>query len=147
MRLSNTSDGRARSGRSTIIDKEYSDYQKLAEAIGLPLDDGHPTGGFSRERDWFYRSRGRDVAPGGRWLVTLAFADTADATSLNPDPQTPASSWLIAYEIDSGDHKTGRTILLAGPWNLHTDKVLHAEYPLSDPDLDDLVSWLREREM
>ena len=146
MRLSNTSDGRARSGRSTIIDKEYSDYQKLAEAIGLPLDDGHPTGGFSRERDWFYRSRGRDVAPGGLWLVTLAFADTADATSLSPDPQAPESGWLIAYEIASSA-KTGRAILLAGPWNLYTDKVLYAECPLADPDLDDLVSWLRERGM
>ena len=146
MRFSNTSNDGARSGRSTIIDKEFSNHRELAEAIGLPLTEGHLGVGFSRERDWFFNSRGRNVTPGGRWLVTLAFADTADATSLSPDPQAPESGWLIAHEIASSA-KTGRAILLAGPWNLHTDKVLYAECPLADPDLDELANWLRERGM
>lgn len=145
MRFSNTSDDRAGDGESTIIDKEYSDYRPLAGELGLPLAEGHPTGGFSRERDWFFNAKGRNVHPGGRWLVTLAHAGTSDAASIDPDPKAPASGWLIAYEIDPDDRKTNRAIVLAGPWNLHTDKTLNGECPLSDPDLDDLLNWLRTR--
>ncbi|HIW67863.1 MAG TPA: hypothetical protein H9878_06985 [Candidatus Dietzia merdigallinarum] len=145
MRFSNTSNAHAGDGGSTIIDKEFNDYRVMAEEFGIPLAPDRPTGGFSRERDWFFNAEGRDVHPRGRWLVTLAHADTDDAASLHPDPQAPASGWLIAYEIDSDDRKTNRVIALAGPWTLHTDKVLHSECPLSDPDLDELLSWLRSR--
>lgn len=145
MGFSNTSEDRAGGGRSTIIDKEYSDYRGLAEELGLELNDGHPTGGLSRERDWFFNAQGRDVHPGGRWLVTLAHSDPGGASLTDPDPEAPAAGWLIAYEIDPDDRKTNRAIVIAGPWNLHTDKTLFAECPLSDPDLDELVNWLRER--
>ena len=123
MRFSNTSNTQAGDGGSTILDKEVNDYRAIAEEIGLALAEGNPTGGFSSERDWFSNAKGRDIHPRGRWLVTLAHAE-ADTALLDPDPQAPASGWLIAYEIDPYDSKTNRVIILAGPWNLHTDKVL-----------------------
>lgn len=135
MRSNNTSHDRAGNGHSTIIDKDYPDYRPLAAQLGLSLADGPPSGGFSHERDWFYNSSGRNVATGGRWLVTLAHSDSDNVASTAPDPGAPATGWLIAYEIDRGDSKTGRVIVLAGPWTLHTDQVLHAECPLSDPNL------------
>lgn len=142
MRFSNTSNDRAGSGRSTVIDKEYSDYRTLTEELELGLAGGHLSGGFATERDWFPEASGRNVHANGRWLVTLA---TSEAPAVTPDPDAPAAGWLIALEIDHYDHHTNRAIVLAGPWNLHTDKVLYAECPLANPDLDDLLSWLRER--
>lgn len=143
MRFSNTSDDRAGNGRRTIIDEEYSDYRVLANELGLGLNDGHPTSGFSRERDWFFNAKGRNVHPGGRWLVTLAHSDPAGVSLTDPDPEAPATGWLLAYEINPDDRKTNRVLVLAGPWNLHTDKALFAKCPLSDPDLDELMNWFR----
>lgn len=129
---------------STVVDMEHADYRALARVLGLTLDTAGPTGGFTNERDWFYYAKGRGAPAGGRWLVTLAYPDSMRSSVLLGPPDQPQGGWLVAYEIDHDDKKTNRIIVLAGPWDLRTDGELHDRCRLVDPDLDDLVGWLRD---
>lgn len=127
-----------------IIDREYADYRNIAPIYGLDLDTDHPTGGFRFESDWYFDLAGRGLDPTfgmGRWLVTYASPKQA---RLNGDPDEVATGWLIAYAIDRHDAKTGRCVVIAGPWNSATDDRLQRQSPRQDDTtLDGLIDWLR----
>ena len=133
---------------ATIIDREYVDYRDIAPIYGLDLDTDHPTGGFQFESDWYFNLAGRGLNPGvgpgtgtGRWLVTYASPKQA---RLNGDPDEFATGWLSAYAIDRHDAKTGRCVVIAGPWNSATDDRLQRQSPREDDTtLDGLIDWLR----
>ncbi|GFG83264.1 hypothetical protein MPRG_65400 [Mycobacterium paragordonae] len=56
----------------------------------------------------------------------------------------PDYGWLIAYAIDCHDAKTGRCVVIAGPWDSATDDRLQcASPPEDDTSLDGLIDWLR----
>src|SRR5437588_4913967 len=107
-----------------VVDREYPDYRELANVYGLPLDLKHPTSGFRYESDWYFHLSGRGLDPDlftARWLVTFASRNDPD---LARRPDAPPNGWLIAYAIDRNDTKTGRCVVLAGPWNTATDERL-----------------------
>ncbi|WP_396917949.1 helix-turn-helix transcriptional regulator [Mycolicibacterium sp.] len=130
-----------------IVDREYADYRELVQVYGLPLDTEHPTGGFRFESDWYFRLSGRDLDPDlgiGRWLVT--FASRNDPVGAARRPDAAPNGWLIAYAIDGDNRKTGRCVVLAGPWNKATEERLFPQRPTeAESSLDDVINWLRDQ--
>lgn len=126
---------------------DFPDYRVLAPLLGLRLDATSPTGGFKEESDWYYHVGGygapTGAGPRARWLVTYA-ASTRGAG----DPDAPADGWLVAFYFNEHDEKTGRCLLLAGPWNRHKDSTLfnHQTRPTgpgNDVTIEQLLEWLR----
>jgi hypothetical protein len=137
--------------RMTIVDREYTDYRQIATTYGVTLDTEWPTGAFTAESDWYFRASGRGVPCGAgrrpRWLVTYASPQRRHTLIGGDDPEGKADGWLIAYEIDRDDKKTGRCLVIAGPWNRYTDDRLCAIRPKGDVTVEDLIAWLRSQQV
>ena len=76
----------------------------------------------------------------------------AGVPSISPD--TEADGWLVAFAIDPDGQRTGRCLVLAGPWTMQQDqRALHQAqaqvwWPrrLEDegqPDVEALAAWAR----
>jgi len=138
---------------------EFPDLQSLSTRLGLSLTDD---GDFASEADWgIYRGGGLGLfgekdrrwlfesTYNGGWLVTLV----GDGRTCWADKcLCGAKSWLVAFAIDEQDQKTGRCLLLAGPWDHVRDRRLLDEarqQPWWDSrtggarvNVEELVSWL-----
>lgn len=124
----------------------FSTFDELATRIAVPRD---PRRGFERERDWgIMRGRGfgrrGDAEHDGGWLVTFAVG------------RTTHTGWLVAYEVDESNRRTGGCLLLAGPMTEDQDHQLLEEAQRepwyrsrpggADVDVElELAPWLADR--
>lgn len=129
----------------SFINEVFGSVLAAAARMGLAASDGSDPA-FYRESDWRVGTQGRD-----RWLITFVYPETM-RTGIAADWRQQPEGFLIGYETTFDRERrtstrTGRVLLIAGPWNHFHNKVLEDEAAAAGVlgRVDRLVDWLRPR--
>ena len=125
----------------------------LARRTEIPRDGEHS---FLGESDWCLDAVGGGLPPGHSWLITYAHADPAAgafAAIASEELDTPEASrgWLVGIERTPENARTGRCVVLAGPWTPRQDtawnhRVAREPWWGRGVDINILHRWLQDAE-